>query len=189
MFLFKREGKPVENTGQTFRSFLRHGFRGHRATASDWEMHINTVFPEVRLKRTLEIRGADCQSLPTLNALPALWTGILYDERALAEAEQLCGDFTHDEVVALRQHIPRLAIQAPWRGGTLVPLARRLAEIAAGGLERRARLDADGKDERVHLAGLQALLDRGQCPADALLAAHPAGGVDLPALLAQTELR
>ncbi|RYE92961.1 MAG: glutamate--cysteine ligase, partial [Myxococcales bacterium] len=69
MFLFKRGGQPVENTGQSFRSFLRHGFRGHRASAGDWEMHVNTIFPEVRLKRTLEIRGADCQSLPTLNAL------------------------------------------------------------------------------------------------------------------------
>lgn len=190
MFLIKRDHEPIENTGQSFRSFLRHGFRHHRATAADWEMHLNTLFPEVRLKRTLEIRGADCQSLPLLHALPALWTGLLYDTQALAEAEALVADFTHDEVARLRPHIPQLALGAPWRGGTLQPLALRVLEIAEGGLARRARLDRQGRDERVHLGPLRSLVERGLCPADTLLSAMPSGsGVDLGALIEQTALR
>jgi glutamate--cysteine ligase len=189
MFLLKRGTEVIENTGQTFRSFLRHGFQGHRATAGDWEMHLNTLFPEVRLKRTLEIRGADAQGSATLTALPALWTGIFYDERALADAEALCADFSYDEVAEVRRHVPRLALQAPFRGATLLPFAQRLAEIAAAGLERRARLDADGQDERRHLKPILYLLERGQSPADALLAACPPGPVSLPALLEHTELR
>jgi len=189
MFLIKRDGLPLENTGQSFRSFLRHGFRGHRATAYDWETHLNTLFPEVRLKRTLEIRGADMQGQATLNALPALWTGVFYDERALAEAEALAADFTHDEVAEVRRRVPELALRAPFRGATLLPVAQRLIEIAEGGLERRARLDREGRDERIHLAPLRALVERGMCPAEALLEGLPGGAPTLAALIARTELR
>lgn len=174
MFLLKRDHKPVENTGQSFRSFLRHGFHGHRATFADWESHINTLFPEVRLKRTLEIRGADAQGAALLTALPALWTGVLYDERALSEAEALCADFTHDELLEARRQIPTLALQTPFRGKTLVAVAERLVDIASGGLERRGCMGPGG-DERVLLAGLEALVSRGRCPADDLLDGLDAG--------------
>ncbi|HEU4408045.1 MAG TPA: glutamate-cysteine ligase family protein [Polyangiaceae bacterium] len=170
MFLFKRGGKAVENTGQTFRSFLRDGFEGHRPTMVDWETHLNTLFPEVRLKRTIEVRGADSLPAELACALPALWAGIFYDERALAEAEALVGDMTHDELVALRQQVPQLALESPFRGGRLVSLAERVVSIAEGGLERRARLSRDGHDERIHLARLKRLVERGACPADDLLA-------------------
>ncbi|MCS6899186.1 MAG: glutamate-cysteine ligase family protein [Myxococcales bacterium] len=188
MFLFKRGTEVIENTGQTFRSFLRHGFQGHRATVGDWEMHLNTLFPEVRLKRTLEIRGADAQGSSTLIALPALWTGIFYDAQALADAEALCANFSYEEVAEARRHVPRLALQTPFRGATLLPLAQRLAEIAAAGLERRARLNGEGQDERCYLQPLFRLLEHGQSPADTLLSACPPGPLSLPALLEHTEL-
>jgi glutamate--cysteine ligase len=188
MFLFKRGTEAIENTGQSFRSFLRHGFQGHRATQGDWELHLNTLFPEVRLKRTLEIRGADSQGPATATALPALWTGLLYDERALAEVEALCADYTHDEVAALRPQIPELALQSTFRGAPLLHLAQRVVEIACNGLERRAILDDQGQDERVYLRPLVRLLEQGQCPADALLAALPPGAPPLDALLTHAEL-
>ncbi|MFO0661319.1 MAG: glutamate-cysteine ligase family protein [Polyangiaceae bacterium] len=184
MFLLKREGRVVANTGQSFRSFMKDGFEEHRATFADWEMHLNTMFPEVRLKRTIEARGGDSLPEDLAAALPALWTGLLYDDRALDEAAALTASFTHDELVTLRTSIPTLALQSPWRGGTLVPLAERVIEIARGGLSRRRQLDAKGRDESVYLGPLEALVVKGQCPADRLLekiAAHPQGKSNLAA--------
>ena len=171
MFLFKRGGRAIPNTGQTFHQFMASGFEGHSATLEDWRLHLNTLFPEVRLKKTIEIRGADVQSTDMACALPALWTGILYDERALAACEALVDGWTHDEVAASREHV--------WRGRPAghVPGDRALAEVAErvvaaaeGGLERRAHVDpATGKDERVHLERLRKLVGAARCPADALV--------------------
>ena len=173
MFLVKRGSTIHENTGQTFRSFLKHGFNGVRATIGDWETHLNTIFPEVRLKRTLEVRGADSQPTDLACALPALWTGILYDEKALAEAEALVADFRHDDLALVRQQIPSLALQATFRGKPLLDLAEKVYAIAERGIERRGKISRDGKDERIHLAHLKKLLEQGQSPADVLI-----GGMD-----------
>ncbi|MDC0747193.1 glutamate--cysteine ligase [Polyangium mundeleinium] len=174
MFLIKRGDAILENTGQSFRSFLKHGFRDHRATSTDWQTHLNTLFPEVRLKRTIEVRGADSQSAALTCALPALWTGILYDDRALDEAEALTESFTYAELEALRPAIAEKALGATFRGERLAALAERVLVIAEGGLARRARM-RNGKDERVHLARLGSLVEKGQCPADALVEGLEAG--------------
>jgi glutamate--cysteine ligase len=180
MFLFKRGGHAIANTGQTFRSFMKSGFEGHHPTMEDWKTHLNTIFPEVRLKKTIEIRGGDVQSTDMACALPALWTGILYDDRALAESEALVEGWTHDEVADLRTRVWRDGPRAVFRGKPLVEICNRMIAIADGGLERRALLDASGKDERVHLARLRNLVAQGRCPADVLLdglerAPDPAG--------------
>jgi glutamate--cysteine ligase len=169
MFMFKRDGKKVANTGQTFRSFWKSGFSGHHPTVHDWQTHLNTLFPEVRLKKTIEVRGADAQGAKLACTLPALWTGILYDEKALAAAEALSADWTHDEVSASRKEIWQKGLGAKFRAGTLQPFAEKVIEIAEGGLERRAFLSASGKDERVHLARLKELVAHGETPADRLL--------------------
>ncbi len=152
-------------------AFLKSGFEGHRPTMEDWKTHLNTLFPEVRLKKTIEVRGADAQSADMACALPALWTGILYDDRALAEAEALVEGWTLRR--GRRAPLARLARRAARRrsaGGTLVEVAERMVAIAEGGLERRAIVDpASGKDERVHLARLRKLVGDGHCPADVLL--------------------
>lgn len=179
MFLIKRGNEVIENTGQSFRSFMKHGFRGARPTQRDWETHLNTLFPEVRLKRTLEVRGADSLPGSLICALPALWTGILYDARALAEAEELTRDFTAAELESLRPAIAERALAATWRGAPLADLAQRVLTIASGGLERRARLNKNGKDERVHLARIAALVERGLCPADVLVEGLGNGDADL----------
>jgi glutamate--cysteine ligase len=170
MFLFKRDGQKIGNTGQTFRSFWRDGFEGHRPTFDDWKTHLNTLFPEVRLKKTIEIRAADAQSTEMKCALPALWTGILYDDRALDEAEALVEGWTHDEAAELRTRVWREGLRASFRGAPLAAVAERLVAIADGGLERRARTDGKGgKDERLHLARLRKLVGQGKTPADVLL--------------------
>jgi glutamate--cysteine ligase len=170
MFLIKRGGHAIANTGQAFRSFLKNGFEGHAATMEDWKTHLNTLFPEVRLKKTIEVRGADVQSTDMACALPALWTGILYDDRALAEAEALVEGWTYDEISTLRTRVWRDGLRAAFRGGSLVEIAQRMVAIADGGLERRAIIDpTSGKDERMHLARLRKLVGEGKCPADVLL--------------------
>jgi glutamate--cysteine ligase len=170
MFLFKRAGQVIENTGQSFRAFCKDGFAGHVATLDDWRLHLNTLFPEVRLKKTIEVRGGDAQLTNMACALPALWTGILYDEKALGEAEVLVADWSHEEVAELRTRAWREGLGAAFRGSTLAALAERVLAVSEGGLARRARIEPrGGKDERVHLARLRKLVAQGRTPADALL--------------------
>jgi glutamate--cysteine ligase len=170
MFVFKRDGHAVTNTGQTFRSFYKNGYQGHRATLEDWKLHLNTIFTDVRLKKTIEIRGADVQRTDLACALPALWTGLLYDDKALAEAEALVEGWTHAEVAELRTRVWRDGLRTSFRGKPLAAVAERLVAIGQGGLERRAVVDpVSGRDESVHLARLRTLVGQGRCPADVLL--------------------
>jgi len=169
MFMFKRNGEKVVNTGQTFRSFWKSGYAGHKPTMVDWQTHLNTLFPEVRLKKTIEVRGADAQGAKLACTLPALWTGILYDEKALAAADAMTADWTHDEVSASRKEVWQKGLGAKFRAGTLQPFAEKLIEIAEGGLERRGHLSPSGKDERAHLTRLKELVAAGRTPADVLL--------------------
>jgi glutamate--cysteine ligase len=169
MFLFKREGRAIANTGQSFRDFLENGFEGHVATMADWRLHLNTLFPEVRLKNTIEVRAADMQSTDMACALPALWTGVLYDEQALVGAEELVEGWTYEEVAELRTRAWKDGLRARFRGKPLADVAARLVDLAEGGLERRRFLNVAGKDERVHLARLRQLIAQAKTPADLLL--------------------
>jgi glutamate--cysteine ligase len=169
MFLLLREGRVVPNTGQTFRTFFEQGRGEHRANRGDWVTHINSMFPEVRLKRTLEVRG--CDSLPTELAIApsALSVGLVYDARALDEADALSESFTHDELCAVRPLVAERALLAPFRGGTVGDIAERIVAIARGGLERRAVRDVTGRDESVYLDPLSSMVAARRSPADDLL--------------------
>jgi glutamate--cysteine ligase len=169
MFVVKRGSEVHDASRMTFRQFMKEGAFGTFATMVDWETHLNTMFPEVRLKKTIEVRGADSQSATLACALPALWTGIFYDAHALDAADELSASFTHDELVNLRQQVPELALAAPFRGKPLADLANEVVGIAMAGLERRARLNRNGQDERAHLERLASLVAKGKCPADVLL--------------------
>ncbi len=169
MFVVKRGKEVHDATGISFRKFMSEGAFGATATMADWETHLNTMFPEVRLKKTIEVRGADSQPASLACALPALWTGIFYDPRALEQADALSESFTHDELLALRRDIPVHALGATFRGKPLAELAQQVVTIAMSGLERRGRLNRSGKDERAHLERLADLVGRGKCPADVLL--------------------
>lgn len=170
MFMVKRGSRVLHNTGQTFRSFMREGFQGTQATEADWLAHLGTLFPEVRLKKTIELRGADCLPSNLVPALPALSKGFLYDARALAQAEVLVERISPVELEAARPEIARLGLKATLQGRTLDAWAGDLLDIAQAGLARFAVSDPEfGTDESVHLAPLSALVARGQSPADALL--------------------
>lgn len=188
MFLVKRGGKILENTGQTFREFLRDGFGGTRATRSDWKMHLNTLFPEVRLKSTIEVRGADSQATSMVCALPALVKGLLYDELALAQAEKLIAGLDHETVAAARPAIAARALRATLAGRPLTEWAREVLAIAEGGLRRLGHLDPQGQDETIHLAQLRTLVAEGLCPADALLRDIDANAPLLPQVLAKAQV-
>jgi glutamate--cysteine ligase len=189
MFLFKRGERVYANTGQTFRNFLEQGYQGERATKADWKLHLNTLFPEVRLKTTLEVRSAD--SLPTdlSCALPALFTGILYDSQALTEAEALVRGWDYDAVERSRPDMIRGGLDSQMAGHSTRELAERTLEIASGGLSRRRRLSPTGKDETVHLSRLIELVAAGKTPADVLVEGLDNTDADLRReILARTRL-
>ena len=171
MFLIKRGHTLVLNTGQTFRAFLADGYEGHRATRADWETHLNTLFPEVRLKKTIEVRGADSQDTALVCALPAVWKGLMYDDDALTAAERLVENVSFEAADASRGDIADHGMRAKLAGRELAEWAAGVLGIAEAGLERLAHLNSDGKDERIHLKKLRALVDQGKCPADVLVEA------------------
>ena len=169
MFLFRRNGVFIHNTGQTFRSFLLSGFDGHRATFADWALHVNTLFPEARLKRTIEARACDCLPMRLVGAVPALCTGLLYDAEALGQATELALSLDLAVVTAARPELVAEGLDGAVGSVPVRRLAEQIYQIAEGGLARRARLGRGGRDERAVLAPLGELVERGECPADLLL--------------------
>ncbi len=169
MYFSYRGGTYHDLSGQSFRRFLDGGLAalpGAKPTLTDWADHMTTAFPEVRLKKFLEMRGADGGPWSRLCALPAFWVGLLYDQTSLDAAWDLVKDFTRDERNALRDGVAKHALKLPFRGGTLHELAIEAVRISAHGLRRRARLNANGADESIYLEPLLEILDAGQTPAE-----------------------
>lgn len=172
MYFVKRGDAYVDVAGSSFRALLEGRnpmLPGETATLSDWVNHLSTIFPEVRLKRFLEMRGADAGPWAKLCALPAFWVGLLYDQESLDAAWDLVKDWTAEERQKLRDDVPRLALAAPFRGGTVRDLARRALALSNDGLRRRARLDRQGRDETRFLEPLEEAVLTGRSPADLLL--------------------
>ena len=173
MYFVYRDGQYIDVAGQSFRDFLKGrlpGRPGELPTINDWADHVTTAFPEVRLKRYLEMRGADSGPLPALNALPALWVGLLYEQSSLDAAWDLVKDWTIEDHDYLRSHAPRTGLSTKFQGLPLSDLARDVVEIAHAGLRARKRLDPEGNDETVYLAPLDRAVASGLAPADELLA-------------------
>jgi glutamate--cysteine ligase len=185
MFLFYRDGEAILNTGQSFDAFLREGYQGQRATQADWELHLGTLFPQVRLKRTIEVRCCDCLPLDLSMALPALVVGLTYDSKAFGAAQELAQSISVESARAAQQALPVSGLQTTLADSTVLQYAERLIDIAGAGLQRRSRLDASGKDERQYLAGLSALLERGLTPADELLERFHASGLSVSQFVGQ----
>jgi glutamate--cysteine ligase len=145
---------------------------GERPSLDDWSDHLTTLFPEVRMKRFLEMRGADGGRWRRICAVPALWTGLLYDQTALDAAWDLVKDWTAEERQALRDAVPKTALQTPFRRTTVLELARRTLAISQSGLQRRALVDVRGTDERRFLEPVEAILSNGMTPAQEMLARY-----------------
>ncbi len=175
MYFVYRDGVYHDVAGHSFRDFMAGrlpGFEGQLPHMGDWADHMTTNFPEVRLKKYLEMRGTDGGPWRNICALPAYWTGLLYDADAQSAAWDLAGDWTAEEREAMRLDAARLGLAAPFRGGTLRDIARRSLEIATAGLRRRARTDAAGNDETGFLDTLRDAAERGRAPAEDLLEAY-----------------
>ena len=173
MYFVWRDGRYIDVAGRSFRDFLAGRLPelpGEVPTLADWSDHLTTAFPEVRLKRYLEMRGADAGHWRELCALPALWAGLLYDDTALAEAATLIEGWTVEEMAALRVEVARAGLRAPFRGRPILEAAREMVAIARAGLARRARIDWDGRDETYHLKTLEEIVGSGETKAERLLA-------------------
>jgi glutamate--cysteine ligase len=175
MYFVRREGKYLDASGLSFRDFMAGKLPilpGELPAMDDFDDHISTIFPEVRLKTFLEMRGADAGPHSMLCALSAFWVGILYDQQALDGAWELVKGFNAAERQALRSAVPMLGLDAPIRNTTAQALAKEAVKLAAGGLARRGNLDAKGRDETLFLKELQEIADSGRTQAHHLLAKY-----------------
>ncbi|MBV9571103.1 MAG: glutamate--cysteine ligase [Alphaproteobacteria bacterium] len=172
MYFIYREGRYIDVAGKSFRKFLSGDIAelyGNTPTMDDWADHLTTIFPEVRLKKFLEMRGADGGSWSRICGLPALWVGIYYDQLSLDAAWDLVKDWTAEERQAMRDAVPRLGFQTPFCNRTVGDLAHEMLEISAAGLRRRANEDSSGTSEEGFLMPLRELVDRGYTRAEELL--------------------
>ncbi len=175
MYFVKRGDVYHDVAGASFRDLLEGRLPqlpGERATMSDWANHLSTIFPEVRLKTYLEMRGADAGPRAHLIALPALFAGLFYDSAALDQARELTKTWSATAREALRADVPTLALDAVIDGLSLRDLGREVLALAKGGLRRRGRLDARGDDESQYLAPLEAIVDEGRTLAQRRLDAY-----------------
>lgn len=172
MYFVYRDGKYIDASGQSFRDFLAGklpALPGETPTMTDFEDHLTTLFPEVRLKTFIEMRGADGGPWSRLCALPAFWVGLLYDSEAQNAAYDLIKDWTAEERQTLRDDVPKYALQTPFRGGQLIDVAAEVLKIADMGLRNRARLSTSGETEQGFLKSLHDSITSGETPADTLL--------------------
>ena len=172
MYFVYRDGRYIDVAGASFLTFVDGKLPqlpGERATLDDWSDHLTTLFPEVRLKKFLEMRGADSGGGARITALSAFWTGLLYDPAALDAAFDLIKDWTAPEREALRNAVPAQGLAAPFRKGTARDIARRALAISQAGLRARKVINTHSQDESIYLASLESVVHSGMTLADELL--------------------
>jgi len=172
MYFVKRGDRYIDVAGRSFTDFMNGKLSelpGERPTLKDWADHTTTIFPEVRLKKYLEMRGADAGPWSRLCALPALWMGIFYDAPALAAAWDLCKDWRIEDHERLRADVARRGLQAEIAGRKVQDVAIDLLAIARSGLKNRNRLSGGMVDETGYLAELEHIAETGVTPAERLL--------------------
>ncbi len=176
MYFLIRNGRYYDCTHVTFRQFmdgaLRNSVPDGFPTMGDWANHLSTLFPDVRLKRFLEMRGADGGPWRRICALPAFWVGLLYDGDALDAAEALVSAWTYEDVLAQRNAVPAQGIDTPFGAGTLRDVARDVLAISRLGLGNRARKNSEGFDETHFLSPLDEVVARGTTSADEMVSAY-----------------
>ncbi|GBQ21293.1 glutamate--cysteine ligase [Acetobacter estunensis NRIC 0472] len=193
MYFIVRDGKLIDVAGRSFRAWLagdrQDGLDGLTPTIGDFEDHLTTLFPDVRLKRFLEMRGADAGSPEMMIAQSALWVGLLYDDAALSAAESLVREYDEATYRTLRADVPARALNTPLGTGTVRDLAARMVAIATDGLRARGLRNTAGQDETVLLAPLQALVAGAPTQAERWLERYngPWGG-DVRRILSEAEI-
>lgn len=172
MYFIYRGGRYIDVAGASFRDFMGGKLAqlpGEQPTIDDWSDHLTTLFPEVRMKRFLEMRGADGGRWRRICAVPAFWAGLLYDRTSLDAAWDLVKDWTAEERQGLRDAVPCTALQTPFRSTVVLDIARHALSISLAGLQRRRELDAQGRDETRFLEPVEAILQDGRTPAEEML--------------------
>jgi len=172
MYFVKRGDSYIDVAGKSFRDFFAGKLAelpGERPTISDWANHLSTIFPEVRLKRFLEMRGADAGPWRRLPSLTAFWVGLLYDDEALDACWDMVKGWTAAERQKLRDEVPVRGFRAEIGKRNVLTLAQETLRLAARGLQHRARLDRNGRDETRYLRPLEESVARGITPAEELL--------------------
>ncbi|NHO32476.1 glutamate--cysteine ligase [Acetobacter fallax] len=176
MYFIVRNGRLIDVAGRSFRAWLagehQDGLDGFTPAIGDFEDHLTTVFPDVRLKTFLEMRGADAGSPEMMLAQSALWVGLLYDDASLSAAESLMREHTAESYRTLRGDVPARGLDTPFGSGTVRDVAARMVAIAADGLRARNLRDADGRDETLHLAPLFEIAAGGPTQAEHWLARY-----------------
>lgn len=175
MYFVYRDGQYIDVAGKSFRDFIDGKLpevAGHTASMGDWSDHTTTVFQEVRLKKYIEMRGADGGPWGRICALPAFWVGLLYDKGVQDQAWQLCRDWTVQEQEELRNAVPRHGLAAEFRGRSLKDWSADVVDLAREGLKRRARLDFQGSDETGYLKPLEEIIATGRSQAADLIEAY-----------------
>lgn len=175
LYFVKRGDTYHDVAGASFRDLLAGRLPqlpGERATRSDWANHVSTLFPEVRLKRYLEMRGADAGPVGHLAALPAFWVGLLYDSAALDQAWQSVKGWSDADRETLRADVPRLGLDAMVAGRSLRDVGRDILALSRAGLKRRARLDGQGLDESRYLDPIDAIVASSRTRAQELVALY-----------------
>jgi glutamate--cysteine ligase len=176
MYFVLRHGRYHDCTHVTFRQFMNGALKDSIPESTpnmgDWTNHLSTLFPEVRLKRFLEMRGADGGPWRRICALPAFWVGLLYDEEALDAAEAMTSDWTYPEVQALRDEVPAKGLSATLRNRSVHEIARDALAISRLGLKNRAKLNSEGFDETHYLSSLEEVVARGTTSAEQMLSQY-----------------
>ena len=172
MYFIKRGDTYIDVAGKSFRDFFAgklDALPGERPTISDWANHLSTIFPEVRLKRYLEMRGADGGPWRRLPSLTAFWVGLFYDDVSLDACWDMVKDWSAEERQKLRDDVPKLGFRAEIRGRNMLTLAQETVRFASRGLARRKHFDKNGRDETRYLRPLEESIARGITPAEELL--------------------
>lgn len=169
LFFLVRDGEYMPAKGTPFRSLMKNGFEGHHAIVSDWDLHLTTLFPEARLKRIIEVRGADGVPRDLVCALPALWKGLLYDSEACAAAWKLVEKFSSQEREDAQWAVARSALSARFGEYAVLDLARELVAIATEGLRRIGERKKILTDETTFLEPVTDVLTLGRSPGQSIL--------------------
>lgn len=169
MFFVVRDGTYLQASPLSFRCFLEEGFQGHRATVGDWDLHLTTLFPEVRLKRVIEVRGSDAVPSGMICALPALWKGVLYDEQAGEAAWKLVEHLSLEQRQRMLVDVSRRGLAAEIDGRSILELAREFTDIASEGLRRIGEPGETELDETSFLDPIREHLERGMSPGEVTL--------------------
>lgn len=179
MYFVYRDGKYLDASGLDFKDFLNGELAilpGEKPTIDDWNDHLSTIFPEVRLKSFLEMRGSDGGPWNRICALPALWVGLLYDQTALDAAWDVVKDWNIEGREILRESVPKMGLGAPLPNGrTLGELAPQILDIATAGLSARAKLNGSGDNESGFLDPLREIVASGKTPAERMLESYHGG--------------